>query len=100
MDCFASLAMTRIDFSASLRGANGPANARPMTGSATKQSILPFAAIYLPHRERRLVGPAERNAIDDGLHRLQQHLAVALVVAGIEEGHRPLDQIQYRDIAG
>src|SRR6266851_9076779 len=54
----------------------------------------------LSHRKGRLIGPPERHAIDHGLHRLQRDLAVALVVAGVDEGHRAFDQFHDRYVAG
>ena len=54
----------------------------------------------LPHRERRLIGPAERHAIDHGLHRFQLHLALALVVAGVDERDGPFHHVHDRDVAG
>src|SRR5205823_5217952 len=74
------------------------------------QSLLPLGLAFtrtsgnysiavdqtLAHRERRIVRPAERHARRHGLHRLEIGLALALVVARIDERHRPFDQLHDR----
>jgi hypothetical protein len=48
-------------------------------------------AQILADREWRGIGATERNSGGHRLHRLEMRLAVALVVAGIDEGYRSLD---------
>src|ERR1041384_3925271 len=52
-----------------------------------------------PYRKWRVVRSPERYARDDRLCRLEIGLAVALVVARVDERDRPFDEIQDRDIA-
>src|SRR6266849_4863153 len=63
---------------------------------------LPYTATQtlLPHRERQPIGPSERYAGRDGLHRLEMGFAVARVVARIDESHRPFHQFHDGDVAG
>src|SRR2546430_2165762 len=51
------------------------------------------------YRERRIIRPAERHAGSDRLHRLEMDLALALVVAGVDERHRPLDDLHEGNVA-
>ena len=53
------------------------------------------------HRERRLIGPAERHAVDHGLHRLEQTaLPSRLLLRVSTNDDRRLDQLHDRDVAG
>src|ERR1700736_876048 len=53
-----------------------------------------------PHRERRIIRSAEWNDRGHRLNGFQIGLSAARIVAGIDEGHRTLDQIHDRYIAG
>src|SRR5262249_36176491 len=53
----------------------------------------------LPHCKRRMVWPAKRYTCSDGLHWLEIRLPLALIVACVDERHRPFHQLHYGDIA-
>ena len=57
-------------------------------------------AADLSHRERSLIRPAERHARQHRARRLQVHLALALVVARVDELHRPLDYLEQGHVSG
>src|SRR3954469_9883196 len=71
-----------------------------MMGSHWRISKAWSATFPSPHSERRLIRPAERHAVDHGLHRLEQQLALALVVAGVEERGLGFHEVHDRDVAG
>src|SRR5919202_2853918 len=52
-----------------------------------------------PYCERRIVGPAEGNAGSYSLHWLEIGATRARVVAGVDEGYLPLDQLHDGDVA-
>src|SRR5690349_6162586 len=51
-----------------------------------------------PHRERRVVRPAKRHAGRDRLHGLEKSVALAAVVARVDERHRPFHQLHDGDV--
>src|ERR1700744_4642455 len=77
-----------------------PVNWSASCGKARRRCWAGPSLASLPHGKRRLIGPTERHAVDDGLYRLQLDLAVALVVAGIDEGDGCFHHIHDLDVAG
>jgi hypothetical protein len=73
-------------------------------GEVSREALAPAARAQalggLPHRERQLVWPAERNAGENHARWPQLDPALALVVAGIDELDRTFNDLQQRHVAG
>src|SRR5262245_51541769 len=84
------------------RKASRTRRVRPSRAARVREASSPVkaSALGLAGRKGSLVGPAMGNAGQYGAGRFDVHRALALVVAGIHELDRALDDFEQRQIGG